>query len=177
MLIVALVLGLGGCGRSDDLSDDATTLLHWAAGRGETTVIAELLARDVPVDRVDGSGRVPVATAADGGHPEAVVMLLQAGADPSAVLADGRTLLHWAAETGETDTIRLILDAAAGDEASTASPGMQHLLEAVDPDGLTPVERAASADQPEAVLVLLEYGAAADRYWRSPRGLLGRLLD
>jgi uncharacterized protein len=166
LCVAALVLLTVGCSRDEGLPEDATTLLHWAAQEGNQAVLAELLTRDLPVDRVDGRGRTAAAVAAEAGKGEAVLMLLNAGADPGATLSDGRTLLHWAAGNGDLPALEAILDA----EAAT-------LLERQDAQGLTAVERAAWANQPEAVLLLLEYGAAADRYWVSGRGILRRLLE
>lgn len=66
--------------------------LNWAAFRGHTTIITELIRHKAPLEAIDEDGYTPLLLAAFKGHLEAVDLLLAAGADPTAQ-ADENTLL------------------------------------------------------------------------------------
>ncbi|KAI3872051.1 hypothetical protein MKX03_001398, partial [Papaver bracteatum] len=70
-------------GANPDASNDMNhTPLHQAANSGDTKIITLLLSRGVPVDVVSRSGNA-LQFAAARGHPDAVKLLLDHGADPN----------------------------------------------------------------------------------------------
>jgi cytohesin len=79
--------------------------------------------------------------------PDAVAVLLEAGADPDAQAENPPVRpLHSAAAAGNTDAIRLLLHAGA--DPNSRQTG-----------GLTPLHAAAALDDQETVALLLRYGA------------------
>ena len=81
------------------------------------------------------------------GTPEAVAVLLDAGADPDARAESPAVRpLHSAAAVGNTEAIRLLLQAGA--DPNTRQDG-----------GLTPLHTAAALDDQESAALLLRYGA------------------
>lgn len=176
---VVLVTTLAGCAKGE-LDKDATTLLHWSAERGDIEVIDRLIADGVSLDQPDGRARSPLMVAAEENQAEAVLRLLEAGANHNVRLTGGRTLLHWAAENGNLAALQMIVDASANGETSgdgEVSHSGAPILERVDEDGLTPVERAAYFDQREAVIYLIEQGSITDRYWVDRRGVIEALIE
>jgi hypothetical protein len=103
--------------------------LVMAAGKGDGAAVARLLAAGAdPNALVPGqmpSGEVFQTTAlhaaAVHGRPEAVRLLLDAGADPSLANGDGATPLIQAAGTGHPEVVRLLL--ARGAAVDAVDPG------------------------------------------------------
>lgn len=74
-------------------------VLHKAACRGQTDVVAEVLAAgSCVIDARDDMGRTPLLQAAHAGHAAVVGQLLRAGAAVDAADSVGRTPLFAAAE-------------------------------------------------------------------------------
>jgi len=84
--------------------------------------------------------------AAEKGHPETLLALMEAGAEAGVTDMDGMTPLHSAAEAGGGEVLRNLLAADAD-------------IDAANEDGWTPLHEAAAAGQSDAVLILLDSGA------------------
>jgi ankyrin repeat protein len=67
------------------------TYLHWAAYRGCTKIIEELIARGAEVDIKNAPCQRPLHFAAKGGYLNAARALIAAGADPKARDLEGKT--------------------------------------------------------------------------------------
>ena len=65
----------------------------------------------------DATAATPLHMAAWNDKPEAVALLLEAGADPSARDAAGRILLHIAAREGDPEAIAALVDGGADPNA------------------------------------------------------------
>jgi len=118
--------------------------LHLATRDNTTKVIAALLRWskiDVePRNKVDES---PLMLAALGGHLDTVKQLVERGAD---VNKPGWAPLHYAATHGHVAVMYLLLERSA-------------YIDAVSPNGTTPLMMAAFYGTPSAVKLLLEAGA------------------
>lgn len=102
-------------------SFDGWTPLHLAAHFGRTDVVRALLAEGASHRAVseNSTKNQPLQAAAAGGQPEAVEVLLEAGADADARSHEGVTALHVAAANGRSEVVRLLLDAGARPDAKT----------------------------------------------------------
>jgi ankyrin repeat protein len=83
--------------------------VHDAAAVGRTRALAELLDADRDAAyRTVSDGETPLHLAAAFGRKDAVELLLDHGADPSATDGDGRTPAELAAARGHQDVVRLL---------------------------------------------------------------------
>ena len=136
-------------GADADLAQgDGMTALHWAAERGDSSMVAALLKAkaDVKAVTVNG-GYTPLQLAARAGSAGAVRQLLAAGADAKAVSASGATALHFAAEAGNPDVVKQLI--AKGADVNAKEPEW----------GQTPLVFAAEENRPDAIRELLKAGA------------------
>jgi ankyrin repeat protein len=176
---------------ADILAKDANhkTALHWSGDSGTPDVVRMLLDEGSDVSALNIDDRTPLVFAAANGHLEAVKILIEAGADinkqdihgnaPVAFAAhyrhrhvvdylteagavldrpNGGFLLHIAAEEGWNKAIGYALDAGIPADVK-------------DEDGKTPLHRAISHANLEAVRLLVEAGADVDAIWEAS-GLL-----
>jgi ankyrin repeat protein len=155
-----------------------------AAERGDAGALRALLARD---PGLHGSGywyTPPLHFAVREGHAEAVQVLLEAGADPTAVIPVGDDLLTMARDRGHTVVARLLEDAlsrrpqtrpappGAPDppiHAAAADDDVERVREMLDADpslvglgdrkGGTPLHRAVAASARGTAALLLDRGA------------------
>ncbi|KAJ1486173.1 ankyrin repeat-containing domain protein, partial [Baffinella frigidus] len=72
-----------------------------------------LLKDDVDVEKKGPCGTSPLHGAAEGGHAEIVLLLLQKGANMTSITEDGETPLLLAARWGHNTTVQLLLDKGA----------------------------------------------------------------
>jgi ankyrin repeat protein len=160
--MVALLIGAGADVNTEAIGgahSEPRPLLTIAGERGNLEILGQLLSAGAKVDA--GSKRIPSAleNAVNGGHVEAVRLLLAAGADARARLAYKEdTLLHLAAKKGQLDAIKLLLDAGAAINAE----GSQNE---------TPLHAAVRDGRLEAVKLLIARGAdlaSKGRPGRSP---------
>jgi ankyrin repeat protein len=118
-----------------------------ACMHGDVDMVRLLLARGADPNFTSRSNS-PVSAAITFNRPEALDLLLKAGADATGVDGTGVNLLHWATITDRPETIPLL--ARAGVD-----------LNAVDDNGFTPLMYAASIDfdDTRAIEALLTAGA------------------
>ncbi|MER5296769.1 ankyrin repeat domain-containing protein [Streptomyces pharetrae] len=122
-----------------------------AAGNGDVTVVAQLLAAGAEVDAPSRAGRTALDLAVHAGHTDTVRVLLAAGADPGQQAGEygESTPLCLAAMHGHTAVAGVLLDAGA-------PTGAQGRL------GHVPLVLAATAVEPghtQTVDLLLRHGA------------------
>lgn len=151
--------------RRDPIAQALVTAIH----AGEVGPLAALL-REHPglapariVDDKGGSGTALHAAADWPGFfphgPEAVAMLIGAGADPSAPVQGSwhaETPLHWAASSDDVDVARALIDGGADIEAAGASIA-----------GGTPLDDAVGYGCWQVARLLVERGARVDRLWHA----------
>ena len=131
----------------DAQDHDGLTALHYAAEQ-EGLQIMELLLNakaDTTIQTYD-TGDTAAHVAIFWRRLEALKLLLENGANPSAVNHEGRTLLHNAAESGILQGVELLLDAKAD-------------ITIQDPvDGETAAHYAISSGKPAVLALLLQRG-------------------
>jgi ankyrin repeat protein len=82
-----------------------------AVQRNDAAAVQRLIAQGVNVSETDENGDAPLVMAAYEGHTEILRLLLEAGADITAVDPGMKaTALHAAAYAGRTDAARLLID-------------------------------------------------------------------
>lgn len=121
-----------------------------AAATGQTERIRALIDRDAALaNAFSPDGFAPIGLAAFFGHPQAVEVLLEAGADVNAPSREAMkvTPLHSAAAAGEVGIARLLISRGADVNAAQAE------------QGFTPLHEAALSGDIELAKLLLEHGA------------------
>ena len=97
--------------------------------------------------------------------PEAVGLLVAAGADPNFRLPGAETPLHWAASSDDVDVAEALIDAGADIEAPDGSIG-------------TPLDNAIGYGCWHVARLLVQRGARVDKLWHAAAlGLLARLEE
>jgi ankyrin repeat protein len=107
-----------------ELSDEELAFLRSVldyARQGQTSELAEVIERGVPVNLTGGSGDSLLILAAYHDHPETVRMLLERGADPERVNDRGQTALGAAVFRRSTESVTLLLDHGADPDAGGRS--------------------------------------------------------
>jgi ankyrin repeat protein len=154
-----------------------------AARDGKATVVSEALRGGAAVDDATGDGMTALHWAAERGHAQIVLQLVEAGADVTLrTRVGGYTPLHLAARRGSGKSVELLLAAGADPNTRTTSSRATalHMAAAAvdggevvaallsagaDPNvleasaGQTPLIFAAGAGRADAVRALLEAGA------------------
>lgn len=119
--------------------------LHYAAEAGNVELIKEFLADPAfDIERRNIVGSTPLHQATN--HPEAIKVLIAAGANLNARDCSGHTALHKAAKDGRLETMQILLEAGADPNAGAG-------------DNWTPLHSAATQYHYEAMGLLLDYGA------------------
>ena len=117
-----------------------------------------LLVEKLPPNTSNAYGDTPLHCAVTAGNPQAVRLLLQAGAQVHARNAHGNAALHTAAELGHTAIVQALLQAGAG---VNSTAGFRW----------TPLMFAAANGHTATVQLLLQYGAnpnAEDKLQQTP---------
>lgn len=95
-------------------TDLGETLLYLAAKQGKLDGLDNLLKDSLAnIETAANDGSTPLYIAAQNGHLEVVIALLQAGADINQPANDGKTPLYIAAENGHLDMVQALLAAGA----------------------------------------------------------------
>lgn len=138
-----------GLDPNEQPTEECSTPLGLAARRGNVEILSTLLAHGARVNAAaspDGATALHCAVTAPEEYPDAVALLVQAGADVDAVAAENRTPLMMAVSRGRVDSVRLILEARPDLELRAA-------------DGKTAMDMALALNRPELVEVLRQAGA------------------
>ncbi len=125
--------------------------LHKAAFLGSTKCLVGLLSSGwIDIEQGDSKGCTPLMIASSRGHSQAVRILLNKGANVSAVADDGGTPLHFSAQDGHLAITKMLVKAGADLEA------------AISDQGATPLHVAANRGHSEVMSVLIDAGANPD---------------
>ena len=93
-----------------DVNKPGWTALHYAATKGHLEIINLLLENNAYIDAESPNGTTPLMMAAQYGTPEAVKLLLNAGADPLIKNGLRMTALDFATRADRPDAIQLLKD-------------------------------------------------------------------
>lgn len=140
---------------------DASTILHWGAGRGLTNTVAHLLEQGANPNSkfqrashpLQSDGRTPLHIAAEKGHRRIAMLLLGKGAKTKVWDREGDTPLHLAVKNGNIKMVKLLVTAGAKITARNA-------------DGMRPLHMAIQEERRDIVKLLISMGAdvaATDR--------------
>lgn len=91
-----------------DVNKTGWTPLHYAAARSHLAVMAFLLENSAYIDAESPNGTTPLMMATMYGTPAAVLLLIQAGADPTVKNQLGLTALDFAQQAQRHDALALI---------------------------------------------------------------------
>ena len=137
--------------QTDDVDEGGMTALHHAAQRGDTKVVKLLVRHGADIDVEDEDGYTALATAIEAGKQHAAKSLVEAGADSNKRDSYGFTQVHVASVKGYTELLHAMLDRNADIEAE------------VDDNKMTSLHLAVEMRHIDAILLLLKYGAKADK--------------
>ena len=127
--------------------------IHWAAGHGETAVVAFFVARGVDINVDDAQGRSPMNLAAAGGHASTVRFLSEQGASMASGLF-GSTALAMAAGKGDLPTVELLLEKGAEIDGLGGFGGGR----------ITALGMATRGNHIKVMTLLLDKGADIDKH-------------
>ena len=156
--VVRLLLDRGADARVRNRSMDWTPL-HAAALGGNRGIVELLIARGGDPNCRDRAYHTPADKALEYGHLDAADLLLQKGSR-----LNFAWWLHYGVRNERRDTVQFLLDRGAD-------------VSARDPDGFTPLQRAARLRPPDEDMVnlLLSHGATVDVHSAAALGRLARL--
>jgi ankyrin repeat protein len=100
--------------RGADINKPGWTALHYAATKGNVVIVRVLLDKHAYIDAESPNGSTPLMMAAMYGTPEAVKVLLEAGADPTLKNNLGLTAHEFAKRADRKESMALIAAFAAG---------------------------------------------------------------
>ena len=135
----------------------------YACDRGYLDMMRLLLNRGADLNAVDVKGESPLRAATL--HPEALMMLLDHGADPNCIISNGSTALLVVASFQRSQSLTVLLEHGA-------DPNLAHAA-----TGETPLMRAALKLRLDNVRLLLERGADVTPVNREGKSVLDMLAD
>jgi ankyrin repeat protein len=97
-----------------DVNKPGWTALHYAATNGHVAVLTLLLDKHAYIDAASPNGTTPLMMAAHYGTPEAVKLLLEAGADPMLKNAQSLRALEFAQRANRLDSVEVITSSMRG---------------------------------------------------------------
>ncbi len=99
-------------GVSPDFIDPLTdrTALHWASVGGHCQVIELLLSHGANINAVDSDGNTPLSLASQSYRVDAVIALINAGADLTRKYQSGLSIFLWELKRGHEDVCKLLVD-------------------------------------------------------------------
>ena len=113
------------------MPSNAASLMQ-AVKADDIAKVRQLIEQDVDVDAVDAAGDVPLIMAAYLGHAEITRLLLEAGADVTAVDPGMKaTALHAAAYAGRTEPAKLLIEYGIDVDAQGPYNGYTALHDAI----------------------------------------------
>ncbi|XP_066996041.2 uncharacterized protein [Anabrus simplex] len=146
------------CGPNSEMGNDV---------RFGLAVLRKLLARGVAVDVADQDGRQPILWAASAdsrssascpsGSADAILALVNAGANVEADDKDGLTALHCAASRGHTDCLETLVTLCGAE------------VDVIDSNGCTALFYSVTLGHADSTRLLLGYGAEPNRQDRKGR--------
>lgn len=138
--------------------EQGETLLHKAAGAGDTEFCVTLIDKGADPNKADEFGNTPLHHAAFTGQLDAIQVLVEKGANPNQADQDGRSPLNQSARMGSPEVIQALLD-------NGADPNI------TDKDGRTPLHTAVFNKNQPVIETLLNNGAdlnKADKHGNRP---------
>ena len=146
----------------DAVSNDGSTMLHFAAEGGHVEVLRKLVIKGSDVNAAKANGVTPLHDAAVCGRTEAVHELIQLGAIKSVVAGVCGTPLHQAALRGYVETVEVLLDndLSRNDLASSKVETDCNLVNVCDSVGETPVMYAVQGGQVDIFKLLTSKGGS-----------------
>lgn len=184
LFLVAVLLGVTACGRSDAatvFTDPRLVELLAAASDGDRAGVDRLRAEGVDIDAAGDGGVTPLIWSVLVRDERAVRTLLGSGADPARSSGrDGYTALSWAARMDTPSMLTTLLDGGVDPSTRNTVTRSGALVDAlmaerpenvtvlidrgvdvdmVDRTGNTAMHQAAKINQPDAILELLAAGA------------------
>ncbi len=133
------------------------SVLHWAAARGWTDAVRQILDAGCPVDVRDSTNATALFFAAFNGHVEVATLLLDRGADILRRNVDGDTALHYASAMSRTLLVKALLAHPRVDQSRRELAMLSR-----NRQGDTPLHTAASFNSYQVAKVLLEAGASKE---------------
>ncbi|KAJ4443200.1 hypothetical protein ANN_04867, partial [Periplaneta americana] len=124
----------------------SATMLHIAAGSGQTKLMELLLNHHAEIEGRDGLGGTALTWAASQGHVETVRILIEQGADIDKCDHNNHSPILKAAEAGYTDVVKLLIEKGAN-------------VRACNKNNDTPILKAVQGGHMEIVRLLIEKDA------------------
>ncbi|KAL5198081.1 hypothetical protein ABZP36_001593 [Zizania latifolia] len=161
---------------------DFPITLCFAASKGDSFLLHQLLKRGLDPNESDHYGRTALHIAASNGSEQCVRLLIENGADSNSRDQEGRVPLWEALCRRHQSVVQMLVDAGAdlsyGEAAPYARVAVEHddaallkeivrhggdVAAAYSSDGTTPLHRAVLDGNVKMAKLLLEHGADADR--------------
>ena len=142
----AIWCAVAPCDRINGFDESRNSLLHWAAFRGHTDFVLQLMQRGASVDATNINGATPLHCAAIGGDRGCVDALLRFGADPAMRNDQGKTFVDICRIKGHTHLETALLQHVAKARSADPSGGLG-LVETMELDATSLPRRAVGKPQ------------------------------